>query len=248
MPVADVTADGRATKKGFAMNAVTRTVMTGLLVLGATAGIAQAQTKKELVNKVLALQQPGVEAMARQLAERPAIEMSMAARPYLQNVPADKRDGVIKAIDADLKKYADEAIPLLREKAIALSPSILGAELESNFNEAELKQLISWFESPVIKRFNQLVPNMQRSLTEKLVNDTRGQIEPKLKTLEAAMAKQLGVPPAPPGAGGAAGAAPASGAPSAMPPAPMPVPAAPASPAAGVPGMPGNRGTEAPRK
>jgi len=224
------------------MNAVIRTVMTGLLVLGGTAGLAHAQTKKELVNKVLALQQPGVEAMARQLAERPAIEMSMAARPYLQNVPADKRDAVVKAIDADLKKYADEAVPLLREKAIALSPTVLGAELENNFNEAELKQLISWFESPVIKRFNQLVPGMQQALTVKLVNDTRAQIEPKLKTLEASMAKQLGVPPAPPG-----GAAPPSAAPSAMPPVPMPAPAS-AAPAAGVPGMPGNRGTEPPRK
>jgi hypothetical protein len=72
---------------------------------------------------------------------------------------------------------------------------MIGAELESNFNEAELKQLINWFESPVIKRYNQLIPGMQRSLSEKLVEDTRGQIEPKLKTLESSMARNLGLPP-----------------------------------------------------
>jgi len=32
-------------------------------------------------------------------------------------------------------------------------------------------------------------------LSEKLVNDTRAQVEPKLTALEAAMAKQLGVTP-----------------------------------------------------
>jgi hypothetical protein len=188
------------------MTALVRILAVSLAALTVSFGTAQAQTKKELVNKVLALQQPGVEAMARQLAERPAIEMSMAARPYLQNVPEDKREGVVKAIDAELKKYADEAVPLLRDKAIALSPSTLGTELETNFSEAELKQLISWFESPVIKRFNQMIPGMQRSLSEKLVNDTRTQIEPKLKSLEAFMAKQLGVPApaAAPAAGGAA--------------------------------------------
>lgn len=172
-----------------------RILACAALALATAATPALAQSKKELVTKLLALQQPGVEQLARTIAERPAAEMTMAARQYMQNVPAEKREGVVKAIDADLKKYADEAIPLLRDKAIALSPSIIGSELEANFNEAELKQLISWFESPVIKRYNQLIPGMQRTLSEKLVEDTRGQIEPKLKTLESSMARNLGLPP-----------------------------------------------------
>jgi hypothetical protein len=146
----------------------------------------------------------------------------MQARQLIQNVPAEKRDAVVKAIDADLKKYVDESVPLLRDRAVKLAPSVIGTELETNFNEDELKQLITWFESPVIKRFQQLAPGMQRNLSEKLVNETRAQIEPKLSALEAAMAKQLGVTPA-----GAAGA-------------PAPAPAA---------AMPGNRGaSESPRK
>jgi hypothetical protein len=172
-----------------------RILACAALALATAATPVLAQSKKELVTKLLALQQPGVEQLARTIAERPAAEMTMAARQYMQNVPAEKREGVVKAIDADLKKYADEAIPLLRDRAIALSPSMIGAELESNFNEAELKQLINWFESPVIKRYNQLIPGMQRSLSEKLVEDTRGQIEPKLKTLESSMARNLGLPP-----------------------------------------------------
>jgi hypothetical protein len=199
-----------------------RSTAAALLLLSLTAAPALAQSKKELVNKIVQLQQPGVEAMARGLAEQPAVQLSMQARQLIQNVPAEKRDAVVKAIDADLKKYVDESVPLLRDRAVKLAPSVIGAELETNFNEDELKQLITWFESPVIKRFQQLAPGMQRNLSEKLVNETRAQIEPKLSALEAAMAKQLGVTPA-----GAAGA-------------PAPAPAA---------AMPGNRGaSESPRK
>jgi hypothetical protein len=205
------------------MNTPFRSVAAALLLLSLPAAPALAQSKKELVNRIVLLQQPGVEAMARGLAEQPAVQLSMQARPLIQNVPAEKRDAVVKALDADLKKYVDEAVPLLRDRAIKLAPSVIGTELESNFNEDELKQLIAWFESPVIKRFQQLAPGIQRNLSDKLVNETRAQIEPKLSALEAAMAKQLGVTPAPAGAAG-----------------PAPAPAA---------AMPGNRGAnDSPRK
>jgi len=204
------------------MNTPFRSVAAVFLLLSLSAAPALAQSKKELINRIVLLQQPGVEAMARGLAEQPAVQLSMQARQLIQNVPADKRDAVVKALDTELKKYADEAVPLLRDRAIKLAPSVIGTELESNFNEDELKQLIAWFESPVIKRFQQLAPGIQRNLSDKLVNETRAQIEPKLSALEAAMAKQLGVTPA-----NAAGA-------------PSPAPAA---------AMPGNRGaSESPRK
>jgi hypothetical protein len=216
---------------------IRRTIALAAVVALATAAAPGfAQSKKDLVNRLLLLQQPGVEAMAKQLAERPAIQMTLAARQAFGNVPQDKRESVAKAIDAELKKYTDEAVPLLRERAIKLAPSTVGVELEKNFSEAELKQLIEWLESPIIKRFQTLAPQMENALAEKLVAETRGQIEPKLKTLEAAMAKHLGLPP--PGAAPAGGAAPggAGGA-----------GAAPIPPAGGAP-MPGNRGGDPARK
>ena len=193
------------------------TIAAALLAVALAAAPAHAQSKKELISRLLLLQQPGVEAMAKNLAEQPAIQMTMAARQAFGNVPADKRESVAKAIDADLKKYTDESVPLLRDRAIKLAPSTIGTELETNFNEAELKQLIEWFESPVIKRFNQIAPGMQRTLADKLVSETRGQIEPKLKVLESSMAKHLGLPP------------------------PSDSPAGQSGPASGGGSMPGNR-------
>jgi hypothetical protein len=198
------------------MSSLKPLALVAALTLAVCASSAHAQSKKELVNRILTLQQPSVEALGRTLAERPALELAAEARQFIGKVPEDKREAVVKAIDADLKKYADEAVPLVRDKAIALSPTVLGAELETNFNEAELKQLINWFESPVIRRYNQLVPGVQQALTERLVNETRTQIEPKVRALQASMAKHLGLPPP--------GSTPPSG-------------------GAAAPGMPGNRGS-----
>jgi hypothetical protein len=182
-----------------------------ILVTALSASPALAQSKKELVARILQLQQPDTEALARQVAERPLVQASMVARQALANMPAEKRESAAKAFEADAKKYLDEAVPLLRDRAIKLAPSTLGAEYEKNFNEEELKQIIAWMESPVIKRLQQNAPNMMRSFAEQLVADTKGQIEPKLKTLEQAMARDLGLPAA--GAGGASGAGGGTGAP-----------------------------------
>ena len=52
---------------------------------------------------------------------------------------------------------------------------------------------MAWLESPVSKKYGQLQPEMQKALGEKLVAESRPTIEPKLKALEASVAKRLGV-------------------------------------------------------
>jgi uncharacterized protein len=183
------------TQDQLTMKTQIRTLAAAFILLGMATAPAVAQSKKELVDRIVLLQQPGVEAMARSMGEQPAAQLVMQARQIIQNVPADKRDAAVKNIDAELKKYGDDVVPLLRDRAVKIAPTIIGPELDKNFNEAELKQLIDWLESPVIKRFQDLTPNIQRSLSERLVNETRAQVEPKLTALEAAMAKQLGVTP-----------------------------------------------------
>lgn len=171
------------------------------LLLLAWVGLAGAQvsaSKKELVTKLLQLQQPAFEQIARSLAERPAAQLMQEAGMALQSrVAADKREAVAKEIQADVKKYVDEAVPLVRERAIKLAPSTIGVVLEEKFSEDELRQLIAIIESPVNRKFLQLGGEMQKALGEKLVAETRGAIDPKVKTLQQAIGKRLGLPPAP---------------------------------------------------
>jgi hypothetical protein len=183
--------------------------LLGALVLCASS-LAQAQgttspAKKELVQKLLALQQPGIEGAARNLVERPAAQMMQEAGRVLQTqVPADKREAIGKTIEADVKKYVDEAFPPVRERALKLAPTTLGAALEEKFTEDELKQLVAWFESPVNKKFQQASGEMQSNFMQKLVAESQPLVEPKLQALSLKVRTALGVPAAGAPAEGAA--------------------------------------------
>jgi uncharacterized protein len=77
---------------------------------------------------------------------------------------------------------------------VALAPDALGPILRDNFSEEELRQLLAWINSPLSKKYQELNPKMQTALTEKLVAETRSSIEPKMRTLDANVAKALGAP------------------------------------------------------
>ena len=172
-----------------------RLLIVALLALASGAQAESTATKKELVAKVLQLQQPAIEMAAQALAERPAAQMMQQAGMALQSkVAADKREAVAKEIQADVKKYVDEAVPLVRERAVKLAPSTIGALLEEKFSEDELKQLVAIIESPVNRKFLQMGGEMQKVLVDKLVAETQGAIEPKIKALEQAISKRLGLP------------------------------------------------------
>jgi hypothetical protein len=184
-------------------------------VLAQTAAPAAANSaaKKEIIGKILKIQQSGIEQLARTLAEEPAASMISRAGPVLaQRVPQDKQEAVAKEIQADAKKYVDEAVPIVRDRAIKLAPTTVGALLEDKFTEDELKQVLAMMSSPVYTKFQSLGGDMQRVLTEKLVEDTRGIVEPKVRAMEESIARRLGVTNAA-GGGNAPAQAPAAKAP-----------------------------------
>lgn len=172
-------------------------IVLAMVPLMALSGVAQAESsaaKKELVTKLLQLQQPGIETAARALAERPAAVMVQQAGLALQaRVTLDKREAVAKDMQADLKKYLDEAVPLVTERALKLAPSTVGALIDEKFTEQELKDLIAIIESPVNRKFVALGGDMQKALVEKLVAETQDVINPKVKLLEASLSKRLGI-------------------------------------------------------
>jgi hypothetical protein len=164
-----------------------------LVLLGACALGAQAQTKKELAAKVVQLQQPGIENIGRAIAGRTSQQVLQAAGQSLQRVAADKREAVGREVQADVKKFFDEIEPLLRKRATELAAGTLGSTYEERFSEDELKQIIAWLESPTSRKFAQFDAEQGNALAEKLMTDMRPTVEPKLKALEATLGKRLGV-------------------------------------------------------
>ena len=186
------------------------TVAATAIALGALAAAlpAHAQTKKELVAKVLQLQQSGIDNVGRALAGQTSQRVLQAAGQALPRLAADKREAAAKDVQADVKKFYDDVEPILRKRSNELAPATLGPIYEERFTEDELKQIIGWLESPVSKKFQQTDGEIASTLAQKVVADTRPVVETRLKALEAALAKRLGLPPA---ASAASGAAPAAG-------------------------------------
>lgn len=157
--------------------------------------------KAAQVKQFLELQRPGVEALARALVEQSSAPIAQAGAGYLRTqVPEAKREAVGRAADAELKKYFDDAYPVVRDKAVQLAPTSIGPILENNFSEEELRQLNAWISSPLSKKYQELNPQMQQALTKAVVADTRAAIEPKMQALDASVAKALGAPTNPEGA------------------------------------------------
>lgn len=175
----------------------------------APAALPSSPAKKALVQRILTLQKPALEVMATSLAEQPLAEMR---QPVLEavasRVPADQRDTTVKAIDADFRKYLDESVPIIRDKAVQLAPSTVGTLLESRLTEDELKTLVAFFESSASKKYAQVAPEAQNALVQKLVTDTRQTIEPKIRAVQQSVSNRLNAFPAP-GAASAPAAAPA---------------------------------------
>ena len=155
--------------------------------------------KKDLVARILKGQQPGIEAMARNLAEQPAMELMRNVSNALPvRVAKDKQEAVARDIQGDVQKYLAETVPIVQARAVKLAPGTIGALLEEKFSEDELKQVVAIIEAPVYGKFQRMGEDMQKALIEKLVVDMRPTVEPKVRTLEDTVAKRLGITSATP--------------------------------------------------
>lgn len=163
--------------------------------------------KKALVARVLELQRPTIEGMARMMAEQPAAQLAQLARAELQRATPERRDVIARELDADMRKYIEDTVPVVQDRAIKAAPSTMGAVLEARMDEAELKQLIAALESAGFKKFQTLGNEMQSAMGQRTMADSRATIETNGRALEQAMRKRLAPPAA---AGSAAPAKPAS--------------------------------------
>ena len=205
------------------MTLITRLARAALITsLVGAASLCGAQgtpspAKQALIQKALQLQQVGIEAVGSSLANQTASQVLQAAGQAVGRLPAENRQAVGSEIQADVRKFYDEIAPVLRASAVKHAPSVLGTALDEKFSEDELKVLIAWFESPVSRKYAQLAGETQQALSQKVVAETRPQIEQKMKALEQTLSGRLN-------AAGSGAPAPAAG------PTAAPKPAAAAAP------------------
>jgi uncharacterized protein len=177
---------------------LTLSLLAAFAAQAQTTGAAPASSpaKKELVARILKVQQPSIEALARGLIERPAVEiMNSGMQVIAARIPKDKQEATAKDVQSDAQKFVDETAPIVQRRAVAIAPTTIGAVLEEKFTEDELKQIAAALENPALVKYHATIPAMQQALGEKLVTDTRPQVEPRVHALEDTVGKRVGVTP-----------------------------------------------------
>lgn len=171
----------------------------------ASAAKPVAPGKQRQLDRVLGLQQTAVEAAARGLVEQSLSGVVQGGRQLLQTqVAPERRETTARAMDAEVRKYRDEVTPLVVANARRLATPVIGPLLEAQFSEDELRRLANWLDSPLNRKYQALVPQMQERFLQQLLSESRGEMQPRLSALGERLAGIVGGPPA--GASGPSGA------------------------------------------
>ncbi|WP_440964051.1 DUF2059 domain-containing protein [Massilia sp. GER05] len=163
------------------------------MALGAGVGLAAGAhaegitgvppAKQALVQRVL--DKMGLESVGLQMLQAPVADMLRQSRVVVQSrVPADKQDATMKDITVEATKFVEQESPGLRTSTRAIVQSSVAPLLAQKFSEDELKQLAGILESPVLAKFESVVPEMKKAVGENVAKANAAQIQPKMTALQ----------------------------------------------------------------
>lgn len=152
--------------------------------LAATSLSAHADKREQILRLPIA-QKTALDGLATDITQAPARQMmGQFVQPAIGLVPPEKREATGQQIDAELQKYQEAATPLVKASANKVGPGAVAGLLEDKFTEEELKQLGAMLDSPVLKKYQAIIPELQKVLIDKVTADARPQVDPKLQALQ----------------------------------------------------------------
>ena len=140
-------------------------------------------SKQALVQRVL--DKMGLDAVGLQMLQSPVADMLRQSRVVVQSrVPAEKQDATMKDITAEAAKFVEQEAPALRTSTHAIVQASVAPLLAQKFSEDELKQLAGILESPVLAKFEGVVPELKKAVGENVAKANAAQIQPKMTELQ----------------------------------------------------------------
>ena len=90
----------------------------------------------------------------------------------------------MKDITAEATQFVEQETPGLRTSTHAIVQSSVAPLLAQKFSEDELKQLAGILESPVLAKFESVVPELKKAVGENVAKANAAQIQPKMTELQ----------------------------------------------------------------
>lgn len=171
----------------------------------ALSGTAQAQTgdnKLEWATKAVALQQgPELERLIGQLAESSSQDLVQSWGVKLRaDVPKAQIEKAAENLNVELKKYNDDVSKIIKNKVNKASADSLIPIYMERFSLDELKQLVAFFESPAVKKYQLAAPELGNVFVNQLIMETRADVTARAKLFDDAATKIVGAAPRAPAA------------------------------------------------
>lgn len=184
------------------------TKLTSMLVVAtlACSTLLQAQTtdpKLEWATKVVALQQgPELDRLVSQLSGSTTQELIANWGPKLEaNVSKSKQQKASDDLNAELKKYTEDTSELIGKQVGKVSAEVLVPAYAERFSLDELKQIAAFFDSPAIKKYQSVAPELGNVFIQKLMEESRADVIARVKQFDDAALKIVGTTPIAPTAG-----------------------------------------------
>ena len=173
-----------------------------VLALAVSAQAQIADPKLEWATKAVALQQgPELERLVSQLAESSSQDIVRSWGVKLRsNVPKEKVEQTAQSLNAELKKYNDDVVKIISSKVNKASADSLIPVYMARFSLDELKQLVAFFESPAVKKYQAAAPELGNVFVNQLIMETRSDVNARAKQFDDAAARIVGTTPKAPAA------------------------------------------------
>lgn len=157
-----------------------------------------ADPKTEMAEKVVQLQQgPELDQLVFQIAASTTRELIANWSPKLQaNVPKAKQQKASEALEAELKKYVDDASKLIGKQVSKVNNDVLVPAYAERFTQEELQQIATFFESPTFKKLQAASPELRNMFVQKLFDAARPDVVARAKQFNDAALKIVGEPKA----------------------------------------------------
>ncbi len=169
-----------------------------IMAFSAAVHAQTADPKLEWATKVVALQQgPELERLVGQLADSATQDILQNWGPKLQsNVPPAKMAQAKEGLNTELKKYFDDVSKTINSKVSQVSSSALIPAYMERFSLDELKQLVAFFESPAIKKYQSAAPELGSLFVKQLIQETNADVIARTRQFDDAATKIVGGAPA----------------------------------------------------
>jgi uncharacterized protein len=180
-------------------------LLTAVLIAGCTFSAASqtpsADPKLEWATRVVSLQQADLDGLVGQLVGTASQDIVAGWAPrFDSSVPKARQAKATEEFNAELTKFAADANKIISAKVgQANSEALIPAYME-RFSVDELRQLATFFESPVIRKYKAATPELVDVFVKKLVASTQPDIQARARQFDAAASKIVGSAPAAPAA------------------------------------------------